>query len=281
MSSHLFGFPNKKERDDFLIAIAVILLFVWLFWYMLMGRQKPDLNNMVPVVEIVEEDSDNDGILDIDDKCPNLKGNKVNNGCPYDTDDDGIYDDDDNCPEIAGVVANNGCPADTDGDGVYDVNDACPEIRFVSESGCPPDTDADGVFDRDDECPYVKGTADNNGCPFNKREVSLLENLQSIQFATGKSSLLADSKVKLDKVVELMRRNAAASLFIEGHTDSTGTASKNLTLSIARANACRDYIVSKGISKDRLRADGFGSTKPIIGIPTSDGRNKRVIFRPF
>jgi len=85
-------------------------------------------------------DSDNDGVRDIDDDCPNLKGSTKNNGCPIgfkDTDRDGVPDDEDYCIHIKGSIEFNGCP----------------------------DTDGDGISDIDDRCPYLKGTRNLNGCP--------------------------------------------------------------------------------------------------------------------
>jgi len=56
-------------------------------------------------------DTDGDGILDKDDKCPNNPGPKENDGCPYkDTDGDGVLDKDDDCPNVPGPKENNGCP---------------------------------------------------------------------------------------------------------------------------------------------------------------------------
>ena len=71
------------------------------------------------IIEVPDEeilvDSDNDGILDKDDACPNIAGTIALNGCPEeeDTDNDGILDKDDACPTIAGTVALNGCPEET------------------------------------------------------------------------------------------------------------------------------------------------------------------------
>ena len=56
-------------------------------------------------------DTDGDGLLDKDDKCPYLAGPRANEGCPYqDTDEDGVLDKDDKCPNTPGPVANEGCP---------------------------------------------------------------------------------------------------------------------------------------------------------------------------
>lgn len=257
MSNYLLGFPNKKERDDFLIAIVVILLFIWLFWYMMMGREKPNLNMVPPVAEVVAEpDTDNDGILDINDKCPNLAGIIANKGCPSDEDNDGIYDMDDKCPKLAGVRANNGCPADSDGDGVYDVNDKCPNERGkASENGCPP---------------------------LSQSDLSFFDDLrESVQFRTGSAKLDSKSIDDMNRLADILLLKSSVNLKIEGHTDSTGSKDRNQLLSEQRANACRAFLINRGIDGARLISKGFGSTRPIPGTKGDEPENKRVVFEPF
>lgn len=108
-------------------------------------------------------DTDMDGITDEEDLCPTQPGSANLNGCP-DTDMDGMADKDDKCPELAGPAENMGCP-DQDGDGINDDEDECPEVAGTADfNGCP-DTDADGVPDREDNCPEVAGNPTTNGCP--------------------------------------------------------------------------------------------------------------------
>ena len=107
-------------------------------------------------------DRDSDGVLDKDDKCPDLAGEKTT-GCPADKDGDGVYDQDDKCPEEPGEKPG-GCPPDKDGDGVYDNDDKCPDLAGQKPGGCPPDKDKDGVWDTDDKCPEVAGLKPH-GCP--------------------------------------------------------------------------------------------------------------------
>jgi hypothetical protein len=81
-----------------------------------------------------------------------------------DSDNDGVPDDEDECPNIPGLVATKGCP-DSDGDGIPDHLDDCPSIAGLSQfKGCP-DSDLDGIPDNKDVCPYEAGSASNNGCP--------------------------------------------------------------------------------------------------------------------
>ena len=119
-------------------------------------------------------DSDGDGVLDGDDKCPGTPHGVVvdKKGCPVDTDGDGVYDGLDQCPNTphGAKVDAVGCPIDTDGDGVPDGLDRCPDTppgAKVDAAGCPTDSDGDGVPDGVDRCPDTpKGaTVDALGCP--------------------------------------------------------------------------------------------------------------------
>ena len=113
-------------------------------------------------------DSDNDGVADDVDQCPDVAGSPAYNGCPItDTDGDGIYDDVDQCVSEPGSAAYNGCPVpDTDGDGLPDDVDACPDQPGPYDGCALTDLDGDGVYDDGtDQCPEVAGPSSNNGCP--------------------------------------------------------------------------------------------------------------------
>ena len=110
-------------------------------------------------------DSDGDGVTDNMDKCPDVAGDRNLMGCP-DKDNDQVADSDDECPDVAGSAIFKGCP-DTDGDGIIDKDDKCPnEKGTAAYSGCPAkDTDGDGIDDLNYKCPNEKGVAAENGCP--------------------------------------------------------------------------------------------------------------------
>jgi len=119
-------------------------------------------------------DSDKDGVPDYLDKCPNTPAGVVvdANGCPIDSDKDGVADYLDKCPNTpAGVVVDaNGCPIDSDKDGVADYLDKCPDTPagvVVDANGCPIDSDKDGVADYLDKCPDTPAgvAVDKDGCP--------------------------------------------------------------------------------------------------------------------
>jgi OmpA-OmpF porin, OOP family len=254
-------------------------------------------------------DADGDGVADKDDTCPNEAGTAATQGCP-DKDGDGITDAKDACPDQAGKVENGGCP-DIDGDGVLDKNDTCPNEKGTAQfNGCP-DTDGDGIADKDDKCPSEKGTAANQGCPdsdgdgivdsadkcptqagtaanngcpeMKAEEVKQIETklnmaAKLIQFETGSAKIKQVSYKEIDEIVSIMNQYSSTRFKIEGHTDNTGNAANNKTLSNSRANAVREYIASKGIADSRLDAAGYGSDKPIATNATPAGRtqNRRV-----
>ncbi len=233
------------------------------------------------------KDTDGDGVTDAEDACPTVPGQISLNGCP-DSDGDGIADKDDKCPTVAGVAKYNGCPVpDTDGDGINDDEDACPTVAGLAKyKGCPiPDTDGDGVNDEEDKCPTVAGPASNKGCPEIKQEVKEKLDIagKAIQFETGKSTIKSSSYKTLDDIVIILEGNKEYSLSIDGHTDNTGKADKNLQLSKDRAQAVKDYFISKGISASRLTSEGYGQEKPIADNKTADGRtkNRRVELKLF
>ncbi|MET6989414.1 OmpA family protein [Sediminicola arcticus] len=225
-------------------------------------------------------DADGDGIEDSKDACPNEAGSKEMNGCP-DTDGDGVADKDDACPTVAGLPALAGCP-DTDGDGVADKDDACPsEAGPAANKGCPwPDTDGDGVLDKDDSCPEVAGTVANKGCPEVTEEVQkkLNDYARTILFDTGKSSIQAASTSVMVDIILILKEFPNSKFTVEGHTDSVGSNSLNQKLSEERANAVREFLVKEGIGADRLNAIGYGEDKPLATNNTKAGRtqNRRV-----
>ncbi|MBS1496601.1 MAG: OmpA family protein [Bacteroidetes bacterium] len=244
------------------------------------GKTKVKAPVEVPMPVVL--DRDNDGVVDSLDKCPDTPGIAALQGCP-DRDGDGIADGDDKCPDVAGTAKYQGCPVpDTDGDGINDEMDKCPNVKgFARYQGCPiPDTDGDGVNDEEDKCPTRPGPATNQGCPVIAKEVVDKINYaaKNIFFATGSSKLLAKSYKSLNEVAKLLADDETLQLSIDGHTDNTGKADKNQTLSEARANAVKTYLASKGVADTRMTATGYGQDKPVADNKTAAGRakNRRV-----
>jgi outer membrane protein OmpA-like peptidoglycan-associated protein len=235
-----------------------------------------------PVV-IEEKDTDKDGIVDSKDKCPTVPGLAKYNGCPIpDTDKDGINDEEDKCPTVAGTAKYKGCPIpDTDNDGVNDEEDKCPSVAGLARyKGCPiPDTDNDGVNDEEDKCPNTPGPKSNNGCP----ELSQYNfQAKAIQFGTGSTDFTKAATAELNKLATILKDHAEIKkVSIEGHTDNTGKADKNLALSQKRVDAVKAYLVKKGVDASRLTVQAYGDTKPAADNKTAAGRaeNRRVEFK--
>ncbi|MCA6440392.1 MAG: OmpA family protein [Sediminibacterium sp.] len=229
------------------------------------------------------KDTDGDGITDDVDKCPTVPGVAKYGGCPVpDTDGDGINDENDKCPTVPGLAKYGGCPIpDTDKDGINDEEDKCPTVPGLAKyNGCPiPDTDGDGVNDEEDKCPTVKGTVTNAGCPELAAQYKF--DNKKVLFNTGTAVLTKASKVELEKVVKALNDYPSLKLYVDGHTDNSGSDKVNVPLSLKRANAVKAYLFSRKIDAARLVTDGFGSSKPIADNKTAKGKalNRRVEFR--
>lgn len=113
-------------------------------------------------------DYDSDGVADYQDYCYDIPGPPSLFGCP-DKDEDGIADKDDACPDLPGSSTANGCP-DLDRDSIPDAEDRCPDVAGLkSMNGCP-DSDGDGITDVDDRCPTLAGSKEMKGCPDSDRD---------------------------------------------------------------------------------------------------------------
>ncbi len=101
---------------------------------------------------------------------------------------------------------------------------------------------------------------------------------QTLQFDMNKSTIRQDSYEELDKIFDYMRQSPELSLMITGHTDAIGSEQLNKELSTARAREVFEYLVSKGISSNRMGFKGLGSEEPLTNIPERSEDNRRVEF---
>ena len=104
--------------------------------------------------------------------------------------------------------------------------------------------------------------------------------LNNIFFDTGKAMLSPQSRVELEKAIELMKVNPSMVIEVGGHTDNVGDDATNMKLSHDRAKAVREYLVNAGIGATRVQAKGYGESNPIATNDTDDGRqsNRRTEF---
>jgi outer membrane protein OmpA-like peptidoglycan-associated protein len=212
-----------------------------------------------------------------------------------DTDGDGIPDRLDHCPDEPedkdGFQDEDGCPdPDNDNDGFADKIDQCPnepedKDGFQDDDGCPdPDNDGDGILDKDDKCPNDPGEKPD-GCPHKQYKLVVvtqdkIELKQTVFFDTNKATIKPVSFALLDEVAVAMKDRPSITVEIQGHTDSQGDDDLNMKLSQRRAESVRDYMMSRGITPDRMTPHGYGETVPIADNRTANGRaqNRRVEF---
>jgi outer membrane protein OmpA-like peptidoglycan-associated protein len=106
------------------------------------------------------------------------------------------------------------------------------------------------------------------------------ERLPGVTFESNSAKLEEDAKPILNAIADRLVKESER-LEIAGHTSSTGSAEHNMTLSQARADAVRDYFISRGVTASNLTAKGYGMDQPIASNDTQEGRNanKRVEIR--
>lgn len=182
-------------------------------------------------------------------------------------------------------------PLDSDGDGIPDNRDKCPDTPLgtaVDAVGCPPvekvpepapapvvdgDDDGDGVPNSRDKCPNTpKGViVDEHGCE--------IKFTLQLEFDFDKAVIRPEYHGKLRDAADFIGKYPDAKFLLAGHTDSIGTDAYNLKLSMRRAEAVKNYLVSNfGINAERLYPRGYGESQPTADNSTKEGRqhNRRV-----
>jgi outer membrane protein OmpA-like peptidoglycan-associated protein len=210
-------------------------------------------------------DSDGDGVANSRDQCRT------------EAEDWNDYQDADGCPDD-----------DNDKDGVAVAADRCvedPEDRdgFEDADGCPDrDNDGDGFLDEADGCP-TEPFPRMRGCPPRFERVRIegdrLVLDPVLDFDVNSAVLGAAQKQALDQVAELLTDYYPKMwLRLEGHADGEGKKEANQKLSDDRARTVADYLVQRGINRDRLVEKGYGEDRPIRREEAEAGkrRNRRV-----
>lgn len=109
-------------------------------------------------------------------------------------------------------------------------------------------------------------------------KVLLLDNLI---FGLGRAKISPESHAELDSIVSMLNDNPNMIIQLEGHTDYLGDPKQNMKLSQERVDAVRDYLVSKGITKKKVKTKAFGGTMPLSheNTPEAHKLNRRVEVR--
>lgn len=185
--------------------------------------------------------------------------------------------------ESKGIDQYKNPPNDPDGDGLVTEKDECPnEWGPIENLGCPDrDQDKDGIIDRLDDCPLVPGIARFRGCPLVYAEKDKINIAEQVHFATDQEVILPESFEMLEQVARLMREHPEwQEVLVEGHADIRASDAYNLDLSQRRAMSVMRFLIARGVEPSRLRAQGFGRSRPKATNSTEEGMqiNRRVEF---
>lgn len=241
-------------------------------------------------------DTDGDGLSDeresnahnTDPRNPDTDGDALGDGVEVnsgrtdarnpDTDGDGVPDgtEDENHNGSREPTETDATNRDTDGGGVPDGWE-----REHGKNGLvasDDDSDGDRVLENVDQCPgTARGTeVDARGCAILRPTLVL----RGVNFAVDSAEIDPSSFPVLDGVARILADNPDVRVEISGHTDNTGGRAHNMSLSQARAESVRNYMVSRGIAEARLDARGYGPTRPVASNDTEEGKaqNRRIEF---
>ncbi len=151
--------------------------------------------------------------------------------------------------------------------------------KVVEKVVAEADSDNDGIADSRDMCPntLAGGKVDGQGCLLKNQTISF----NNIGFELNSAKITASSRPTLDKLADSLNAQTDFNVEIAGHTDSSGSAEYNESLSDKRANSVREYLIEKGVAAERLTSRGYGEIDPVASNETAAGRamNRRVEFR--
>jgi len=141
------------------------------------------------------------------------------------------------------------------------------------------------VFDNDPQAaapaPAAPTTAMAGGdCSTLTADVKAVPVDFAIQFKLGSAEVAPTSEPTLREIAKILSLNPERCVLVEGHTDATGNAERNLELSHKRAGSVVKFIVEKsGIDRNRLVPLGKGSSEPVKNLDPRDPKNRRVVFK--
>ncbi|RLD68680.1 MAG: hypothetical protein DRI95_02300 [Bacteroidetes bacterium] len=111
-------------------------------------------------------------------------------------------------------------------------------------------------------------------------ETGSVINLQNVQFERSKAKFTETSFTELDRLVGLMKKYPKMEIELAGHTDTRGKPNLLMALSQQRVTAVKDYLIKKGIDRNRISGKGYGETKPLAtGSDEVEIKNRRVEFK--
>lgn len=136
------------------------------------------------------------------------------------------------------------------------------------------DSDGDSIVNQEDRCPDTANrvVVDATGCEIPMGPIA------GLSFGPNAVTLPGSAQPILDRYVDAMIRNPELVVSVEGHTDNRGAAAANLELSKERVLSVVRYMVSSGVSPERIKPYGYGESRPRSANATAKGReqNRRI-----
>lgn len=167
----------------------------------------------------------------------------------------------------------------TNGEGMTSFNVGCDNKYIINVSKDGYETTSIPVGDSNGEDVILKIVLK----PINEMITDTEVKLENIYFEFNKSNITQKGAFELDKLVKIMSDYPEMNISVRSHTDSKGSPDYNLTLSEKRAQATVQYLITKGVNKNRLSAKGLGSSNPKIDCKSNcteeeDAQNRRSEF---
>lgn len=158
----------------------------------------------------------------------------------------------------------------------YSVGDVRKFYEDQPTSSTRPATNASPADTHEDAADEANAANDPPGAPTDAPVAFHLK--RTLGFAFNDASLTSEARTYFDDFVGLMQLNPTLHLRVVGYTDNVGKERTNRRVSVARAQAVKDYLVEQGVDANRIEIDGIGSTEPLVANDTAANRakNRRV-----
>lgn len=241
-----YGYGITSKLRNSVVASVGFYLNLW-------GKKNVQASTSIESKEVSAQsvDSDFDGVPDSYDKCPQLKGDIINGGCPsIDSDGDGVVDTKDNCPTVAGAIENKGCPSNGVSTNISNRNDSLSQMIYLAM----PSNFLNIVRQQIVDTIYkTVNNVSSSGLAMSVRYI--------VYFNFNKCDLtLAEDT--LQKVAATLATDTSINCTLIGHTDTDGSIEYNVVLSRKRAEAVKNRLIELGIDTKRIEILYAGKDKP-------------------
>lgn len=234
-------------------------------------------DNRVDRMQARMDEQVNAAVKNINDSVNKTLNAYMNRPGTKDSDDDGIVDKFDKCPDVAGLFSNNGCPP---------IEEAEKEKAKEEAAGAAVDK-ASGGNVAVVPVPASGGSGGSSkGGRLSEDEKYRLKNeilveMYPVRFNHNSYQLTAQAYEHLNTVAVVLRNNPSYKVALKGYTDDVGSASYNKKLAEQRANAVAEYLYGRGIDKSRVRIEANGQENPLDDNSSRIGKanNRRVEFK--